>query len=158
MDVGKILVVDDDENILRAAKALLSERGYLVETANSGKCAIERTRIRSFDLALVDIVLPDMMGTQLLSRLEDGVPRMRKIIITGNPTLDNAIDAVNLGADAYIVKPVDPKELLRLVQDQLRKRKEDREMTEGKIEDFIKTRVKELKKSADMSVDVNSAD
>jgi len=64
-----------------------------------------------------------MEGTKLLTKLKNTVPKMRKIIITGYPTLQNAIEAVNKGADAYIIKPIDMEE---------------------KIVEFIETRVKEL--------------
>jgi DNA-binding NtrC family response regulator len=85
-----------------------------------------------------------MDGTELLSRIKDTIPRMRKIIITGFPTLQNAIDAVNRRADAYIMKPFDVEKVLATIEDQLKKQEEESEYSQEKVADFIETRVKEL--------------
>ena len=64
---------------------------------------------------MLDIKLPDMDGTELITKLHKANPQMIKIIITGFPSFDNAVKSLNLGADAYITKPVNSKELLELV-------------------------------------------
>jgi len=72
----------------------------------------------------------DMEGTKLLTKLKDAVPKMRKIIITGYSTLQNAIEAVNKGADAYIIKPIDMEETLKVIREQLQKQAEEKKYSE----------------------------
>ena len=111
---------------------------------DTGEKAIKATYEKFYNLVLIDIRLPDMEGTKLLTELKDTVPRMRKIIITGYPTLQNAIEAVNRGADAYIVKPINMDEALKTIREQLQKQAEEKKYSEQKIVEFIETRVKEL--------------
>ncbi|MEM3356935.1 MAG: response regulator, partial [Candidatus Bathyarchaeia archaeon] len=84
--------------------------------------------------------LPDMVGTELLCRLRETVPRMRKIMMTGYPSVDNAIDAVNLKADAYLVKPLNVDKLLKTIQAHLELQQAERQYSEEKIVEFIETR------------------
>jgi DNA-binding NtrC family response regulator len=85
-----------------------------------------------------------MEGIELLTKIRETTPRMRKIIITGYPTLQNAVDAVNKGADAYLLKPFDVEKVLETIRLQLAKQKEDKEYGQDKVVEFIETRVKEL--------------
>ncbi|MEM3788723.1 MAG: response regulator [Candidatus Bathyarchaeia archaeon] len=141
---ARILVVDDDENIRKVLKTILEEEGYAVDETENAKKAIEKSRKKVYNLALIDIRLPDMEGIELLTRMKDTVPRMRKIIITGYPTLQNAIEAVNRGADAYILKPFDMDKVLATIKEQLRKQEEEKRYSQEKVAEFIETRVKEL--------------
>lgn len=143
----RILVVDDDEDILETLKSLLTKKGYFVDTANKGETAIKLSESNPYNLALLDVVLPDMDGTQLLVKLKQTMPRMRKIMITGHASFDNAVRAVNMGADGYLIKPVSPPELLRMIEDQLRRQEDDERLTQDKITAFIETRVKMLEGS-----------
>jgi len=95
-------------------------------------------------LALIDVRLPDMEGIELLTKLKDTKPKMRKIIVTGYPTLQNAVSAVNKGADGYVMKPFDVEKVLLAIKEQLKKQAEERTFSEEKIAQFIETRVKEL--------------
>jgi DNA-binding NtrC family response regulator len=103
----RILVVDDDETIRTTMKAILEDEGYIVDLAGTGKEAVKKTRERSYNVALLDIRLPDMEGIELLKLMHDSVPRTRKIMVTGYPSMQNAISALNKNADAYLLKPVD---------------------------------------------------
>jgi DNA-binding NtrC family response regulator len=143
-ETARILVVDDDENIRKVLVAILEDEGYIVESVGTAKKAIESTRRKFYNVALIDIRLPDMEGTELLMRMKDTTPRMRKIIITGYPTLQNAIDAVNRKADAYIMKPFDVEKVLATIKDQLRKQGEEKNYSQDKVAEFIETRVREL--------------
>jgi DNA-binding response OmpR family regulator len=116
-----ILVVDDDAVVRKSLSAILSQEGYLVETVENGKEAIRISEKSLFDIALVDIKLPDMDGTELLSRLKGNQPRMILIVITGFPTLENAMETVNEGADGYILKPFDVQKLLEMIRKHLRR-------------------------------------
>ena len=71
-------------------------------------------------MALIDIKLPDMEGTELLHRLKEKQPHMVKIIITGFPTLENAMETVNEGANGYILKPFDVEKLLEMIRKHLK--------------------------------------
>ena len=95
-------------------------------------------------MALIDIRLPDMDGVQLLTALKETAPKMVKIIITGYPSLQNAVEAVNKGADGYILKPIKMGELLAMIKEHLKKQQEAGKYTEQKVVEFIETRAKEL--------------
>jgi DNA-binding NtrC family response regulator len=143
----RILVVDDDETIRTTMKAILQDEGYIVDLAGTGKEAIEKTREIAYNVALLDIRLPDMEGIDLLKLLKDGVPRTRKIMVTGYPSMQNAIAAVNKNADAYLLKPVDVEKLLNTVKQQLLAQENERQFSEQKVAEFIESRVKELSSS-----------
>lgn len=141
---ARILIIDDDENIRKVLQTILEDEGYAVETADTAKKGIERSENAFFNLALIDVRLPDMEGIELLTKLRDTKPKIRKIIVTGYPTLQNAVAAVNKGADGYIMKPFDVEKILATIKDQLKKQMEEKTFSEEKIAQFIETRVKEL--------------
>jgi len=143
---ARILVIDDEESIRKSLAAVLEEKGYLVDTAENGKEAVEKSKTSLYNLALIDIRLPDMDGVQLLTAIKETIPKTVKIIITGYPSLENAIEAVNKGADAYIIKPFDMNKLLDMIKEHLKKQEEARKYSEKKVAEFIKTRVTELDK------------
>lgn len=140
----RILIVDDDETIRKSITTVLEEKGYLVDTAENGRAAIRKSEKEVYNLALIDIRLPDMDGVQLLTALKVTAPKMVKIIITGYPSLQNAVEAVNKGADGYIVKPTKMGELLAMIKEHLKKQQEAGKYTEQKVVEFIETRAKEL--------------
>jgi DNA-binding NtrC family response regulator len=143
---ARILIVDDDENIRKVLTTILEEEGYIIESVDTAKKAIERTKKKSYNLALIDIRLPDMEGIELLTRMMDTTPKMRKIIITGYPTIQNAIEAVNRGADAYILKPFDMEKVLKLIEDQLERQRAEKRYSQERVVEFIETRVREIEK------------
>jgi DNA-binding NtrC family response regulator len=143
---ARILVVDDDETIRKVLAAILEEEGYAVDMAESGREAINKSGEKSYNLALIDIRLPDMEGIEVLTRIKDTVPKIRKIIITGYPSLQNAVEALNKGADAYIMKPFDMNKVLETISEQLTKQREEKKYSQEKVTEFIETRVKELEK------------
>jgi DNA-binding response OmpR family regulator len=124
-----ILVVDDDKSILRTFTRILQKSGYEIETAETGKEAIEKAEKSHYDLALVDIRLPDMDGTDLLAKLKKQLQHTVKIMITGFPSLETGVKALDEGADAYLVKPVKPQELLVLLEEKLKNREESAEIS-----------------------------
>jgi two-component system response regulator HydG len=119
-----ILVVDDDKSILRTFKRILQKNGYKIDTAETGREAIERADKKHYDLALVDIRLPDMDGTDLLAKIKKQLKNTIKIMITGFPSLESGVKALDEGADAYLVKPVKPEELLMLIKEKLKSKDE----------------------------------
>jgi len=103
-----ILLVDDDKQILDSLKMILESEGYTVETAQSGEEAVAKNKEKAYDAAFLDMRLPKMQGTDLLAVMHKESPRMVKIMMTGFPSLENAVASLKLGADAYIMKPIDP--------------------------------------------------
>jgi DNA-binding NtrC family response regulator len=140
----RILIVDDDDTIRKTLKAILEDEGYTVDTAATGQEAIQKTEENTYNVALLDIRLPDMEGVELLKLIKDNVPKTRKIMLTGYPSMQNAIAALNKDADAYLVKPVDVEKLLYTIKNQLELQENERNFSEEKIADFIESRVKEI--------------
>ena len=141
---ARILVIDDEETIRRTVSMTLQHAGYHVDTAENGKQAIEKAEADFYNLAIIDIRLPDMEGTELLTALKETTPKMVKIILTGYPALQNAVTAINKGVDAYLIKPVNTTELLRLIKEQLDKQKHETEYSQQKLAQFVETRINEL--------------
>jgi DNA-binding response OmpR family regulator len=140
-----ILIVDDDEIIRETLRDVLESNGYVVETAETAKEALEKSKARTFNLALLDIKLPDMEGTELLKKMHSIAPRTMKIMITAHGTLKNTMDSLNLGADAYLLKPINQKELLKTVEEKLREQYAAESMSEEDVADWIQTRLQKLK-------------
>jgi DNA-binding NtrC family response regulator len=140
----RILIVEDDENIRKTMENILQQKGYETDTAKTGREAEQKTKTKFYNLALLDIKLPDMDGTQLLTKVHENTPTMMKIMVTGYPSLENAMEALNQGADAYVIKPVKPEKLLALIEEKLEKQKQAEKMTENKVTDWIKTRARQL--------------
>jgi DNA-binding response OmpR family regulator len=113
----RILVVDDDVNILRVFKSILEKEGYVVETAETGKDALKKMKRGRFNVWLVDVKLPDMDGTDLL--LKNAGSDAVKIIITGFSSEEVGKRAADYGADDFLVKPVRPEELISTVRERL---------------------------------------
>ena len=114
-----ILVVDDDADVRKTLSSILSKEGYSVETVENGKQATRISEKSRFDIALIDVKLPDMEGTELLHRLKEKQPHMIKIVITGFPTLENAMKTINEGANGYVLKPFDIPKLLEMIRKHL---------------------------------------
>ncbi len=128
----------------RTFKVILEENGYIVDTAENGREAIEKSHKSFYNAAFIDIRLPDMEGTKLLTAMKETTPKMVKIIVTGYPALQNAVEAVNKGADAYVLKPPKMKDVLIMLKEHLEKQKAEKKTNEEKVADFIRKRAKEI--------------
>jgi len=142
---ASILIVDDERAILQTLKAILESKGYITDTAETGGEAIEKSKSKFFNLALLDIRLPDMEGTKLLTEMKDTHPTMVKIMITGHASMENAVESLNLGADAYLMKPVKPEELLKTIEEKLKAQEIAEKMTQQAVTHWIETRAKRMK-------------
>jgi len=120
MSKKSILVIDDDKSILRTFTRILQKTGCDIDVAETGREAIEKAEKRHYDLALVDVRLPDMDGTDLLAKMKDSMRDTVKIVITGFPSMEVGVKALDEGADAYLVKPVKPEDLLMLIEEKLK--------------------------------------
>jgi DNA-binding NtrC family response regulator len=141
---ARIIIIDDDESIRQVLKTILEEEGYAVDTADTGKEAVLKTNEKVYNLALIDMRLPDIEGIDLILKIKDTTPRMRKIIVTGYPTIQNAMEAVDKQADAFILKPFDVERVLQTIREQLMKQDEEKQFSQEKVTAFIETRAKEL--------------
>ena len=141
---ARILVIDDEESIRNTMKAILKDEGFIVDLAATGSEAIQKTKQTAYNVVLIDIRLPDMEGVELLKLMKDTVPKTRKIMVTGYPSVQNVITALNKSADAYLIKPVDIEKLLSTIKEQLQLQENEKAFSEQKVADFIETRVKEL--------------
>lgn len=121
MNKKRILVVDDDTSMLKTLQNILQRKGYAVDTATTGRDAIWKLENHLYDVLLVDIKLPDMKGTDLLKVMNRSQKQVIKIMITGYTDLDPVIESLYQGAHAYILKPVDPDELLKIIKEKLEK-------------------------------------
>ena len=124
VEKNKILIVDDDKGITDILAIILNGEGYDTDTAADGETALKKAENEFFHLVLLDLKLPDMSGIQVLRKLHMISPRTVIIMVTGYPTIDNAVESLNLGASAYIMKPVNPEELLRFVGDKIKEQEE----------------------------------
>jgi signal transduction histidine kinase len=115
----RVLVVDDNAAFLDNLQELLGDAGYAVHGASNCRAARERAR-EGFDVALVDLRLPDGDGTALAAELKEGSPDSEVVLLTGFATLETAVAAVRAGACAYLMKPCAPQELLLTLEQAMR--------------------------------------
>ncbi len=113
---ASILIIDDEPNLRRSLGLILQRAGYAVTTASNAMEAIHLLQAGAYDLAFLDIKLPDQSGIQLLPQIREMYPDMPVLILTAHATLDTAIGAVRLGARDYLLKPIDPENILIRVE------------------------------------------
>jgi PAS domain S-box-containing protein len=116
-----ILIVDDDEVTRRMMTLVCGKKGYETETAETGREAIKKAQERFFNVALLDIMLPDLEGIELIAPLKKLHPDMEMIIITAFASVENAVRALNEGASAYITKPLNMDEVFATIRKALEK-------------------------------------
>jgi DNA-binding NtrC family response regulator len=134
--MADILIVDDDPGILSTLREILERNGFTVETSANAADAIEKAKETSFLIALLDIKLPDMEGTQLLKEIRKIRPATKCIMVTGFASLDNAVSSLNSGAAAYIMKPVNPADLINTIREKKREIEAENEITEEKVTEW----------------------
>jgi K+-sensing histidine kinase KdpD len=110
-----ILVVDDDLDFLGIIRQILEREGYEISTVPSAGKALSLLKERFYNAAILDISLPDADGTELLSRILELHPDIIAIMLTGHSSVRNAVQSLNRGAFAYLEKPVDPENLLTVI-------------------------------------------
>ncbi|HET6786225.1 MAG TPA: HD domain-containing phosphohydrolase [Erysipelotrichaceae bacterium] len=109
---NKILVVDDEESIRLTLSEFLRREGYDVNQAENASEALALTKVNQYDCIITDIIMPKMTGIELLQAIRVNDQNCRIIIMTGEPTVDTAIQAVQMGANDYLSKPIRKDELL----------------------------------------------
>jgi two-component system, OmpR family, response regulator MprA len=127
MTTPRILVVDDDREFTRALARMLSYRGYEVDAANSGQEALEAALRATPNLAILDVMMPDIEGTEVCRRLRQMGERFPIIMLTARDAVTDRVSGLDAGADDYVVKPPSMEELLARVRAHLRRAEEDTE-------------------------------
>jgi DNA-binding NtrC family response regulator len=108
----KIMIVDDEDQILSALETFLSLRGYEVTTSNNPLEALERIEFEKFHLVLLDINMPQMTGIDMLKRIKQARPTVQVIMMTAYTTIKKTIECVEYGASDYLLKPFESLEEL----------------------------------------------
>ena len=111
----RVLVVDDDPSVSRLFSRALTAKGFSATVANNGHQALERLDELIFDVIVSDITMPGMTGIQFLKAVRRKDLDIPIILVTGDPQIDSAMEAVEYGAFKYLKKPVDPTELQEIV-------------------------------------------
>jgi signal transduction histidine kinase len=145
----KILIVEDDYTHGETLKAILEEKGYCADHVDCGEKAINILSDTKYNIALLDLKLPDIYGLDLLTQLKRIYPQMDIIIMTGFASVDNTISALNRDAFAFVEKPVDIPHLDSLINTAFSKQKIEleREIFSERLENEVKLRTQELKES-----------
>ena len=123
MSPGRILLVDDDRNLVELVKLRLDAAGYEVSAALLEEDAVEAAKVQVFDLALVDLQLSNQDGISLMEQLHLIIPEMPVIILTAYGSIESAVEAMKRGAYSYITKPFDPRDLLLQIERALENRR-----------------------------------
>ena len=121
--LAHILVVDDDEGIRSLVKRYLNENNFLVTTAKNAEDATEKIEVINFDIIILDIMMPGKSGLQFIHDNKNKIVTPI-ILLTAKGTADERVEGLEIGADDYLPKPFEPKELLLRVKNILKKTKE----------------------------------
>ena len=149
---GRILIVDDEENLRHLLSVVLSKEGYRCEEARDGAAALERLLVEPFDVVLCDLNMPRLSGMQLLSEVKERGIDTTFIVLTAYGSLESAVAAMKLGAYDYVNKPFKPDEVLlvlRKAYERERLRAENRQLKKRLGEDYGFTRI--LSQAANMA-------
>src|SRR6266403_3366084 len=123
MSAGKLLVVDDDQNLMELVQSKLQAAGYEATTASTGRDALQLVKEGVFDLCIIDLRLTDLDGISLMHELHSINPDMRVIILTGYGSVESAVQAMQEGAYSYLTKPFNTQELLLQISRALENRR-----------------------------------
>ena len=120
---ARILIVDDEEIVIRSCMRILDGNGYQIEAGHDGHEALRKVDDSAYDVVILDIMMPDLSGLDVLRRIKETHPEIDVIMITGLSQIETAVQAMKLGAFDYISKPFEPDELKLVVQRALERRR-----------------------------------
>ena len=121
----RILIIEDDEEILRVLRRVLTYEGYVVDTASTGMAGITLANEQAPDLVILDLMLPKMDGLEVCNQLQK-IGNQPILMLTAKDTLNDRVDGLDAGADDYMVKPFEIEELLARIRALLRRTVVDR--------------------------------
>lgn len=119
---GQLLIVEDEEKIARVLQLELEHEGYQVNVAYDGKTALKRALLETWDLILLDVMLPEMSGLEVLRRIRQDGSQTPVILLTARNAVPDKVSGLDLGANDYITKPFAIEELLARIRNLLRMR------------------------------------
>lgn len=112
----RVLLVEDDTSTAKSIELMLKSEGYIVDTTDLGEDGLEIGKIYDYDIIILDLMLPDMDGYDVLKALRDSKVETPILILSGLTELDNKIKGLGYGADDYLTKPFDKRELIARIQ------------------------------------------
>lgn len=119
----RLLIVDDEERFVETLSKRLTARGLYVEGANSGPDAISLIGSRPFDVVLLDLRMPGMDGLQTLREIKLAEPLVQVVMLSGNASINAAVEGMRLGASDYLLKPADIEEVVAKVEEAFEKKR-----------------------------------
>jgi len=119
----RVLLVDDDASISRSIELMLKSEGFIVDITDLGEDGLEIGKLYDYDIIILDLMLPDIDGYEVLRRLRQARVQTPILILSGLTEMDNKIKGLGIGADDYLTKPFDKRELLARVQAIVRRSK-----------------------------------
>jgi len=123
----EVLIVDDDRSVHQILAKILQRAGCIVTTAENGQEALQKLETQTYDAAVIDVRLQDMNGLDLLNQIKNIAPKMTTIILTGYPSDEDKIKAIELGADYYLAKPIKSETLVEIIENASKKKAESNE-------------------------------
>jgi DNA-binding NtrC family response regulator len=129
---ARVLLVEDEANMIRTLSRILERKGYAVDAASNGQQALDRLQQVDYDLVITDLNMPVMDGLTLLRHMSELNQHPGTIVLTGHGTIQSAVEAMKLGAEDYLIKPCEPEELLLVAGRVLEMRQLRREVTQLK--------------------------
>src|SRR5882757_3667554 len=119
----RVLLVEDDTSVAKSIELMLQAEGFIVDTTDLGEDGLEIGKLYDYDIIILDLMLPDMDGYEVLKRLRAARIKTPILILSGLAELDNKIKGLGFGADDYLTKPFDKRELIARVQAIIRRSK-----------------------------------
>jgi DNA-binding NtrC family response regulator len=123
MRIVKLLLVDDEARFVETLSKRLTARGFEVEGAFGGLQALEMLDARPFDVVLLDVWMPGMDGLEVLKTIRRLHPTVKVVLVSGNASINAAVEGIRLGATTYLLKPVDIDELMAKVEEAFEKKR-----------------------------------
>ena len=152
--MARVLIVDDEKSIRTTLAAFLRAAGYDVETAEDADCALQKLEGADFDVVVTDLILPRKTGVELLQTVRNTAPNVQVVMMTGEPTVETASEAVRAGAVDYLMKPVTKAAIVRCVghaaevkavDDERRRLADVNQVYQTDLERLVQERTKALK-------------
>lgn len=128
----RVLLVEDDTSTAKSIELMLKSEGYVMDTTDLGEDGLDLGKIYDYDIIILDLMLPDMDGYEVLKALRDSKIKTPILILSGLTELDNKIKGLGYGADDYLTKPFDKRELIARIQAIVRR-------SQGHSQSIIKT-------------------
>jgi len=117
MDKERVLLVDDEEEFVRALAKRLTAKGLIVEVSGDGESAVEKVRQSNFHAIVLDLAMPGIDGLETLKRLREVNPDLQVILLTGHGSIRSGVEAMKVGATDFLEKPAEFPELLAKIRE-----------------------------------------